>query len=177
MTRMIIINFGNEKENKLDNIEEGKEEWRSVVAEFFAPLEKAIEIAEKEIAKVTIEDEVTDVKCEKCGKNMVIKHGRFGDFLACPGYPECKNTKPIVEEINVPCPKCGGKVLLRKSKKGKKFYGCSNYPECDFVSWFEPVDKKCPECGTYMVKKYNKTNGEYFQCSNGECKHKVMKEE
>lgn len=175
--QIVDAEFTAEMENKLDNIEEGKEEWRSVVAEFFAPLEKAIEIAEKEIAKVTIEDEVTDVKCEKCGKNMVIKHGRFGDFLACPGYPECKNTKPIVEEINVPCPKCGGKVLLRKSKKGKKFYGCSNYPECDFVSWFEPVDKKCPECGTYMVKKYNKTNGEYFQCSNGECKHKVMKEE
>lgn len=100
---------------------------------------------------------------------MVIKHGRYGDFLACPGYPECKNAKPIVEELDVDCPKCGGKVLVKRSKKGKKFFGCSNYPECDFVSWNEPVKDKCEECGSYMVLKYSKTKGKYAQCSNSDC--------
>jgi len=169
--QIVDVEFTADMENKLDNIEEGKENWNKVVDEYFKPLEKSIEIAEKEVAKITIEDEVTDIKCDKCGRNMVIKHGRFGDFLACPGYPECKNTKPIVEELNVSCPKCGGKVVVRKSKKGRKFYGCSNYPECDFVSWFEPSDEKCPECGSYMVKKSSKSKGEYLECSNSECKH------
>ena len=103
---------------------------------------------------------------------MVIKRGRYGKFLACPGYPECKNAKPIVEEIKAPCPKCGRKVLAKRSKTGKRFYGCSGYPECDFVSWNEPVEKKCPECGSYMVKKYSKKSGDYIQCSNNECKYK-----
>jgi len=169
--QIVDVEFTADMENKLDNIEEGKENWNKVVDEYFKPLEKSIEIAEKEVAKITIEDEVTDIKCDKCVRNMVIKHGRFGDFLACPGYPECKNTKPIVEELNVSCPKCGGKVVVRKSKKGRKFYGCSNYPECDFVSWFEPSDEKCPECGSYMVKKSSKSKGEYLECSNSECKH------
>lgn len=169
--QIVDVEFTADMENKLDNVEEGKENWNKVVDEYFKPLEKSIEIAEKEVAKITIEDEVTDIKCDKCGKNMVIKHGRFGDFLACPGYPECKNTKAIVEELKVSCPKCGGKVVVRKSKKGRKFYGCSNYPECDFVSWFEPSDEKCPECGNYMVKKSSKSKGEYLECSNSECKH------
>lgn len=169
--QIVDVEFTADMENKLDNIEEGKENWNKVVDEYFKPLEKSIEIAEKEVAKITIEDEVTDVKCDKCGRNMVIKHGRFGDFLACPGYPECKNTKPLVEELKVSCPKCGGKVVARKSKKGRKFYGCSNYPNCDFVSWFEPTDEKCPECGTFMVKKNSKSKGDYLECSNSECKH------
>ncbi|MFL0249868.1 type I DNA topoisomerase [Clostridium neuense] len=169
--QIVDVEFTADMENKLDNIEEGKENWNKVVDEYFKPLEKSIEVAEKEVAKITIEDEVTDIKCDKCGKNMVIKHGRFGDFLACPGYPDCKNTKPIVEELKVSCPKCGGKVVARKSKKGRKFYGCSNYPDCDFVSWFEPSDEKCPECGSYMVKKTSKSKGEYLECSNSECKH------
>ncbi|WP_234121199.1 type I DNA topoisomerase [Clostridium hydrogenum] len=168
--QIVDVEFTADMENKLDNVEEGKENWNKVVDEYFKPLEKSIEIAEKEVAKITIEDEVTDIKCDKCGKNMVIKHGRFGDFLACPGYPECKNTKPIVEELKVPCPKCGGKVVARKSKKGRKFFGCSNYPECDFISWFEPSEKKCPKCGTFMVKKSSKTKGNYLECSNSECK-------
>lgn len=159
-------------EKKLDFIEEGSMGWENVVDEFYEPIKKDIEKAEAQLAKITIEDKVTDIKCEKCGRFMVIKHGRYGDFLACPGYPECKNTKPIVEEINVKCPKCDGNILVKRSKKGRKFYGCSNYPECDFVSWFEPTEKKCPECGTYMVKRYNKTKGEYYECSNSECKHK-----
>lgn len=152
--QIVDLEFTADMENKLDYIEEGKKSWREVVNDFFQPLIESIEIAEKEIAKITIEDKVTDVVCEKCGRNMVIKHGRYGDFLACPGYPDCKNTKPIVEEIDVKCPKCGdGKVLIKKSRKGRKFYGCSNYPDCDFVSWSEPVKEKCEECGSYMVKK------------------------
>ncbi|EJO5348190.1 type I DNA topoisomerase [Clostridium botulinum] len=171
--QIVDLEFTADMENKLDYIEEGKKSWREVVNDFFEPLIKSIEIAEKEIAKITIEDKVTDVICEKCGRNMVIKHGRYGDFLACPGYPDCKNTKPIVEEIDVKCPKCNdGKVLIKKSRKGRKFYGCSNYPECDFVSWSEPVSEKCEECGSYMVKKQSKAKGEYYECSNSECKHK-----
>jgi DNA topoisomerase-1 len=169
--QIVDIEFTAEMEQKLDNVEEGKENWNKVVDEFFSPLKEAIEIAEKEVAKVTIEDKVTDVLCDKCGRNMVIKQGRFGEFLACPGYPDCKNTKPIVEELDVKCPKCGGKVLVKKSKKGRKFFGCSNYPDCDFVSWFEPVEEKCSVCGSFMMKKYSKAKGDYIQCSNNECKH------
>lgn len=173
---IIDIEFTAEMENKLDNIEDGKDNWNKVVDEFYKPLEVSIDIAEKEVAKITIEDEVTDIKCDKCGKFMVIKHGRFGDFLACPGYPECKNTKPIVKELDVACPKCGGKVLVRRSKKGKKFFGCSNYPNCDYVSWFEPTNEICPNCGKNLVKKYNKTKGEYLECPNAECKYRKYNE-
>ncbi|QGU95222.1 type I DNA topoisomerase [Clostridium bovifaecis] len=171
--QIVDAEFTAEMENKLDSIEEGKENWKQVVDKFYIPLSECIEIAEKEIAKITIEDKVTDIKCDKCGKNMVIKHGRFGDFLACPGYPECKNTKPIVEELDVSCPLCSSKIVLRKSKKGKKFYGCSNYPNCKFVSWTEPVDKKCPTCGSFMTKKQSKSKGDYIECSNKECKLKI----
>ncbi|KGN02869.1 DNA topoisomerase I [Clostridium novyi A str. 4570] len=174
--QIVDVEFTAEMESKLDNIEEGKEKWKDVVNEFYSPLIECIDIAEKEIAKIKIEDEVTDIKCDKCGRNMVIKHGRFGDFLACPGYPDCKNTKPIVKELDVPCPVCGGKILLRKSRKGRKFYGCSNYPECNFVSWSEPVKDKCPNCGSYMVKKQSKSKGNYIECSNKECKTKIQQE-
>lgn len=166
------VDFTASMERNLDHIEEGEIQWKSVVGEFFEPLKHSLEKAEKEMAKVVIEDEVSDVPCDKCGRMMVIKKGRYGKFLACPGYPECKNAKPIVEEIKAPCPKCGRKVLAKRSKKGKRFYGCSGYPECDFVSWNEPVEKKCPECNSYMVKKYSKKSGDYIQCSNSECKYK-----
>lgn len=166
------VDFTASMEKNLDSIEEGKIKWKSVVREFFEPLKKSLDKAEKEMAKVVIEDEVSDVQCDKCGRMMVIKKGRYGKFLACPGYPECKNAKPIVEEIDAPCPKCGGKVLAKRSKKGKKFFGCSRYPDCDFVSWNEPVKEKCSECGSYMVKKYSKKSGDYIECSNPECKHK-----
>lgn len=170
---IVDIDFTAEMENKLDNIEEGKDIWNNIVAEFFEPIKKEIEVAEKEIAKITIEDKISEEVCDKCGRNMVIKQGRFGQFLACPGYPECKNTKPIVEELDVNCPKCGGNILVKKSKKGRKFFGCSNYPNCDFVSWFEPAAEKCPACGGNMVKKYSKTKGSYLECTNGECKNKI----
>ncbi|WP_024614709.1 type I DNA topoisomerase [Clostridium sp. Ade.TY] len=166
------VDFTASMEKNLDNIEEGQIRWKAVVKEFFEPLKKSLEKAEKEMAKVVIEDEVSDVPCDKCGRMMVIKKGRYGKFLACPGYPECKNAKPIVEEIDAPCPKCGKKVLAKRSKKGKKFFGCSGYPDCDFVSWNEPVKEKCPECGSYMVKKYSKKSGDFIECANPECKYR-----
>lgn len=174
--KIVDVEFTAEIENKLDYIEEGKENWKKVVDEFYTPLSEFIEIAEKEISKITIEDKPTDIKCDKCGKYMVIKHGRFGDFLACPGYPECKNTKPVLDEIDVNCPLCSGKVVVRKSKKGRKFYGCGNYPECKFISWFEPAETKCPNCSSFMIKKQNKTKGKFLECSNNECKHVILQE-
>lgn len=171
--QVVDVEFTAAMEGKLDNVEEGSANWENVVDGFFKPLKDEIDIAEKEVAKITIEDKVTEVKCEKCGKFMVIKHGRFGDFLACPGYPDCKNTKAIVEELNVKCPKCDGKVLVKKSKKGRKFFGCSNYPDCDFVSWFEPTEEKCTKCESMMVAKYSKAKGKYLECTNPECKDKI----
>lgn len=171
--QIVDVDFTAGMERKLDYIEEGNEEWKKVVGEFFDPLQIAIEKAEKEISKVVIEDKVSDVPCDKCGRMMVIKKGRYGTFLACPGYPECKNAKPIVEELDVPCPKCGGKILAKRSKKGKKFFGCSNYPNCDFVSWNEPIKEPCPKCGSYMTMKFSKTKGNYAVCSNGECANTI----
>ncbi len=154
-----IVNeeFTADMEQKLDKIEEGKITWKSVIKDFYKDFEKVLEVAEKEISKIEIEEEVTDVECEKCGRNMVIKHGRYGKFLACPGYPECKNTKPLLKEIGVKCPECRGEIIERRSKKGRKFYGCSNYPDCKFVSWQKPSKKKCPECeGLMIIKKLKK---------------------
>ena len=167
--QIVDVDFTADMERKLDYIEEGSEEWKEVVGEFFEPLKVAIDKAEKEISKVVIEDKVSDVPCDKCGRMMVIKRGRYGAFLACPGYPECHNAKPIVEELDVPCPKCGGKILAKRSKKGKKFFGCSNYPNCDFVSWNEPIKESCSKCGSYMTVKYSKTKGKYAVCGNSEC--------
>lgn len=165
-----IINeeFTAELEEKLDKIAEGEYAWQLVVDEFYKEFDVVLKKAEEEIGKIKIEDEVTDVVCEKCGKNMVVKYGRYGKFLACPGYPECKNTKPIVDELNVSCPNCGGKIVRRKSKKGRVFYGCSNFPECNFVSWDEPIEEKCPNCGSPMVKKKNK-KGTIIKCMDKEC--------
>jgi DNA topoisomerase I len=171
--QIVDVEFTASMEDKLDFIEDGKNSWTEVVKTFYEPLKESIETAEKEVSKVTIEDKVTDIKCDKCGRFMVIKEGRFGRFLACPGYPECKNTKPIVEELNVKCPKCGGTILVKRSKKGNKFFGCSNYPDCDFVSWYEPTETKCPVCGTFMYKRWTKAKGEYLECSNEACKNKV----
>lgn len=149
----------------LDGVEEGTVEWKSVVSNFYPDLAKAVDVAEKELEKVEIHDEVTDVICEECGRNMVIKYGPHGKFLACPGFPECRNTKPYLEKIGVPCPKCGGDVVIRKSQKGRKFYGCANHPDCDFISWSRPTTTKCPKCGSYMVNK-----GSKLCCANDECR-------
>lgn len=175
--QIVDVDFTADMERKLDYIEEGSEEWKKVVGEFFAPIKIAIEKAEKEISKVVIEDKVSDVPCDKCGRMMVIKRGRYGTFLACPGYPECQNAKPIVEELDVSCPKCGGKILVKRSKKGKKFFGCSSYPNCDFVSWNEPIKDPCSKCGSYMTIKYTKTKGKYAICSNSECGNTVPLDE
>lgn len=175
--QIVDADFTASMEGKLDDIEDGNAYWTKVVEEFFTPLKSAIDKAEKEVSKIVIEDKVSDVPCDKCGRMMVIKHGRYGNFLACPGYPECQNAKPIVEEVEAPCPKCGGKVLKKRSKKGKIFFGCSSYPQCDFVSWNEPSKDPCPECGNYMVLKYSKAKGNYAQCSNSECNNKMILED
>ena len=151
-------------ESLLDSIGEGAVNWKTVVRNFYPDLKAAVEVAEKELQKVKIEDEVTDVVCDQCGRNMVVKYGPHGKFLACPGFPECRNTKPYLEKIGVPCPKCGKDVVLRKTKKGRKYFGCENNPECDFMSWSRPVAEKCPKCGGYMVVKGNK-----IACADAGC--------
>ena len=151
-------------ESLLDSIGEGAVNWKTVVRNFYPDLEAAVEVAEKELQKVKIEDEVTDVVCDQCGRNMVVKYGPHGKFLACPGFPECRNTKPYLEKIGVPCPKCGKDVVLRKTKKGRKYFGCENNPECDFMSWSRPVAEKCPKCGGSMVVKGNK-----IACADAGC--------
>jgi len=170
------IEFTAQLEHRLDEIEEGKEEWQEILHDFYKEFSERFEEAKDNMKKVNMDIE-TDIKCDKCGKPMVIKHGRYGKFLACSGFPECKNTKPYLDKIGVKCPKCkDGEIVKRKSKKGKTFYGCSNYPECDFVSWDKPTNKKCPKCGSMMVEKFSKKRGSYYKCSNKDCKHTVDKE-
>ena len=161
---IVDVNFTAYMEGLLDMIAEGKVEWKSVISNFYPDLKEAVEKAEKELETVKIEDEVTDVVCEECGRNMVIKYGPHGKFLACPGFPECRNTKPYLEKIGVACPKCGKDIVLRKTKKGRRYYGCEDNPECDFMSWQKPSKEKCPECGGYMVEKGNK-----LVCANEQC--------
>ena len=161
---IVDVNFTANMEGLLDMVEEGKVEWKEVIRNFYPDLDEAVKTAEKELESVKIEDEVTDVICEECGRNMVIKYGPHGKFLACPGFPECRNTKPYLEKIGVACPVCGKEVVIRKTKKGRKYYGCENNPECEFMSWQKPSKEKCPECGSYMVEKGNK-----LVCANEKC--------
>lgn len=158
-------------ESLLDSVAEGHLNWKTVVANFYPDLEEAVEAAEKDLEKITIEDEVTDEICEVCGRNMVIKYGPHGKFLACPGFPECRNTKPYYEKIGVACPKCGKDVVIKMTRKGRRYYGCIDYPECDFMSWGRPVEKKCPRCGGYMVEKGNK-----LACADEHCGYTEAKE-
>lgn len=174
--KFMEVDFTADMESQLDQIEEGNVEWKKVVEEFYSPLAEAIRVAIEKIEKVNM-DEETDEICELCGSNMVIKYGRFGKFMACKNYPECKNTKPIVSKIGVKCPKCKeGDIIMRKSKKKKIFYGCSNYPDCDFVAWNKPVEEPCEVCGSYMYEKYSKS-GTKIVCSNKECKHEKIIEQ
>lgn len=174
--KFMEVDFTADMESQLDQIEEGNAEWKKVVEEFYSPLAEAIRVAIEKIEKVNM-DEETDEICELCGSNMVIKYGRFGKFMACKNYPECKNTKPIVSKIGVKCPKCKeGDIIMRKSKKKKVFYGCSNYPDCDFVAWNKPVEEHCEVCGSYMYEKYSKS-GTKIVCSNKECKHEKIIEQ
>ncbi len=168
---IVDVNFTANMESLLDSVAEGKVNWRTIIENFYPDLEEAVEKAEEEQERVKIEDEVTDVICDQCGRNMVIKYGPHGRFLACPGFPECRNTKPYLEKIGVPCPVCGKEVVLRKTKKGRKYYGCEDNPECEFMSWQKPSLKKCPRCGSYMVEKGNK-----LLCSDEQCGYVENKE-
>ena len=161
---IVDVNFTANMEGLLDCVAEGKVEWKSVIENFYPDLEAAVKKAEKELESVKIEDEVTDVICEECGRNMVVKYGSHGKFLACPGFPDCRNTKPYLEKVGVACPKCGKEIVYRKTKKGRRYYGCEGYPECDFMSWQKPSEKKCPKCGGYMLEKGNK-----LVCADEQC--------
>ena len=161
---IVDVNFTATMEGLLDCVEAGTVQWKTVVRNFYPDLKADVDAAQKELEKVDIQDEVTDVICDNCGRHMVIKYGPHGRFLACPGFPECRNTKPYYEKIGVQCPKCGGEVVLKKTKKGRKYFGCENNPECDFMSWQKPSKKKCPKCGNYMVEKGNK-----LVCSQETC--------
>lgn len=151
-------------ESLLDKVAEGTVKWKAVISNFYPDLEKAVQAAEAELEKIKIEDEVTDVICDLCGRNMVVKYGPHGRFLACPGFPECRNTKPYLEKIGIACPKCGKEVVLKKTKKGRKYYGCEDNPECDFMSWQKPSKEKCPKCNGYMVEK-----GSKLVCADNQC--------
>lgn len=153
---IVDTNFTANIESLLDNIEEGAIDWKVVIRNFYPDLEESVANAQKQLESIKIDDEVSDVECELCGRMMVVKYGPHGKFLACPGFPECRNTKPHYEKIDVPCPQCGKDVVLRKTKKGRKYFGCIDNPECDFMSWSKPSAKSCPDCGSYMVEKGNK---------------------
>ena len=155
-TSIVDVNFTAYMEGLLDKVEDGSVKWKTVVENFYPDLNEAVEIAQKELEQIKIEDEVTDVICEECGRNMVVKYGPHGKFLACPGFPECRNTKPYLEKTGIPCPKCNAEIVIRKTKKGRRYYGCENYPECDFMSWQRPSKEKCPECGGAMLEKGSK---------------------
>lgn len=161
---IVDSSFTANMESLLDMVEEGSVQWKTVVRNFYPDLEKSIKNAETALEKIEIQDEQTDVVCDVCGRNMVIKYGPHGKFLACPGFPECRNTMPYFEKIGVGCPKCGADIVIRKTKKGRRYYGCINNPECDFMSWGKPTDKKCPECGGYMIEK-----GSKIVCANDKC--------
>lgn len=158
-------------ESLLDAVEEGTVEWKTIIRNFYPDLDEMVKEAEKKLEKIKIADEESEEICEECGRRMVIKYGPHGKFLACPGFPECKNTKPYLEKAGVSCPKCGKDVIIRKTKKGRRYFGCIDYPECDFMSWQKPSTKKCPQCGGYMVEKGNK-----LACANAECGYVESKE-
>ena len=164
---IVDVNFTAAMEDSLDDIEMNKKEWKKVVGDFYGPFSEESKKADSVIEKVKIEDQPTGEICELCGKPLVIKTGRFGDFIACSGYPECKNTKPIIKSIGVKCPSCGNEIVARKSKKGRLFYGCTGYPKCNMVFWNKPVDKPCPKCGSLLTEK--KTKKKELVCSNPDC--------
>ncbi len=167
---IVDVAFTADMEEKLDHVEEGSAQGEDVLREFYTPFIQTVEKASSSIEKVVIPDEVSDIPCEKCGSMMVYKMGRFGKFLACPNFPECRNTKPILEKIDIPCPQCGGALIKRKTKRGKAFYGCEKYPECNFVSWDKPVAEPCPKCKSMMVQKAS-PKGSYIACTNKDCGH------
>lgn len=176
---IVDIDFTANMEKRLDDVEMGKEEWKQIIRDFYPDFKKSVENAAEKLEKIEIKDEETDIICEKCGRNMVIKYGRYGKFLACPGFPECQNAKPYFEEAGVNCPECGGKVLIKKTKRGRIYYGCEhNGDGCDFMSWNKPTGEKCPECGAFLEEKGRKNPK--IVCSNEKCgymKEKPAEEE
>lgn len=167
---IVDAGFTAELEDKLDDVEVKNIDWKDIIGDFYSILEKELEVADAAIEKVKIEDELTEEICEHCGKPLAVKSSRFGEFLACSGYPDCKYTKPRVSKIDVKCPKCGKDIVARKSKKGRMFFGCSGYPECNQLYWNKPIDKECPNCGSLLMEK--KTKNSSLQCSNSECGYK-----
>ena len=161
-------------EEKLDAVEEGQQDWKQILREFYPGFESTLEVAEKEIEKVEVKDETSDVPCDKCGAMMVYKMGRYGKFLACPNFPDCRNTKPIMQYLEAPCPKCGKRLLVKTSRKNRRFYGCEGYPTCDFVSWDRPAAEKCPKCGQYMIEKQNNKGELIHLCTNENCRYKTI---
>ena len=168
---IVDVNFTANMEALLDAVEAGDVKWKTVISNFYPDLDEAVKIAEKELSQVSIADEVTDEVCESCGRNMVVKYGPHGKFLACPGFPECRNTRPYFEKIGVACPKCGSEVVARKSKKGRKYFGCMNNPDCDFMVWQKPSGEKCPNCGNALLEKGNK-----LVCADEQCGYVKVKE-
>lgn len=173
---IVDIAFTADMEEELDQVEEGEMPWQKVIDVFYGPFEKTLEVAESSIEKVEVKDEVSDVICDKCGTPMVYKMGRYGKFLACPRFPECRNTKALQIQIEAPCPLCGAKLHEKMSKKGRKFYGCERYPACTFVSWEMPVVEKCPQCGGYMVLKRGKKGEVWRVCASEACKYREAME-
>lgn len=169
---IVDVNFTANMEGLLDCVGDGKVAWKTVVRNFWPDLAESVSQAEKELEEVKIEDEVTDVICDVCGRNMVVKYGPHGKFLACPGFPDCRNTKPYLEKIGVKCPKCGGEVILKKTKKGRRYYGCEHNPECDFMTWQRPSSEKCPKCGGYMLEK-----GSRLVCGDEKCGYVAAKKQ
>ena len=169
---IVDTSFTANMEFLLDKVADGTVKWKTLIENFYPDLDEAVKAAEKNLESVKIADEVTDEICEVCGRNMVIKYGPHGKFLACPGFPDCKNTKPYLEKIGVPCPKCGKEVVIKKTKKGRKYFGCENNPECDFMSWQKPSTQKCPKCGNYMVEK-----GSKLLCSDEQCGYSMSLKE
>ena len=166
-TDIVDVDFTAKMEDRLDKVEEGQEEWKQVIRDFYPGFQREVENAREKLAKIDIKDEVTDILCEKCGRNMVIKYGRFGKFLACPGFPECHNAKAFFEDAGVACPLCGGKVQIKKTKKGRIYFGCEHHPECEFMSWNKPTGEKCPRCGSFLEEKGKKNTK--IVCSNEKC--------
>jgi len=163
--------FTAEMEEQLDKVEEGELNWRDILSKFYAPFTEYLAKADKELSKIKVQDEVSDEICENCGSQMVIKTGRFGKFLACPNFPKCRNTKPLVEKIDAICPKCGSSIVARRTKRGRRFYGCERYPDCDFVSWDMPARTPCPKCGSLMVLKNTRSGERVAVCTNKACDH------
>ena len=167
--KIVNVKFTAQVEEELDEVQSGKVDWVETLHDFYGDFEKTLKKAKEEMqgVKIQLKEDETDIICEKCGRKMVVKMGRYGKFIACPGYPECKNVKKLVQETGAECPKCGGKVIVKKSKKGRIFYGCAEYPNCDFISWDEPSMEKCPRCGKTLLKKKGK-HPKYY-CVTPDC--------